>query len=82
VCVCVCVSVSVCVTPRVRNRRFPHHIFILPAAPLSHLSPKCCPAVQHAVCVPNRTALVAGLPLFLVKGTSHPRCIFFWHVLV
>ena len=69
-------GVCVRVTPRVQNRRFSHNIFILPAAPLSKLSPKCCPAVPQAVCVPNRTALVVGLPLFLVKGTSHSRSVF------
>ena len=75
-CVCVCVCVFVCFTPRVRNRCFSHNIFILRAASLSKLSPKCFPDVPHAVCVPNRTALVVGLPLFFVKGTSHPHCIF------
>ena len=68
---CVCV----CVTLRARNRRFSQNIFILPAASLSKLSPHCRPAAPHAICVPNRTTLVVGLPLFLVKGTSHPHCV-------
>ena len=63
------------VTPHVRNRRFSHNSVILRAASLSMLSPKCCPAVTHAFCEPNRTSLVVGLPLFFVEGTSHPHCI-------
>jgi hypothetical protein len=73
---CVCVCVCVCVSRLVSETDVFLITFSFCELLLSKLYRKSCPAVPHAVCVPNRTALVAGLPLFLVKGTSHPHCIF------